>query len=163
MVEVGVFPKSEATLSSKDFVLRAKGEKDDVHSADPALMATQINKKDQSGQDVAITPVMGVEYSTGSDPNDPYYGNGRSNRGLRTTSGVIVSVNDKKKTSKASSGDEKAMTAELSEKSLPEATTAKPVAGYLYFPVSGRAEGLYELEYQSASSTVVIELRAPAD
>lgn len=162
VVEVGVYPKSDTKISPQNFVLRAADETDSVHPADPQVMASQIDEKDQKGTDLDVYPVVGISYSTGPDPSDPYYGNTRRG-GLTTTSGVMVDVKNKKKSPKTSDADRKTMTVELSEKSLPEIAGAKPVGGYLYFPVSAGKSTHYQLEYQTPEGTVVIPLPTPAE
>jgi hypothetical protein len=164
VVEVGLFPKTETKISPKDFVLRANDEKGAICPADPRLIALQINDKDQKGHDVDIYPVVGISYSTGPNPDDPYFGSNRQrNGGVTTTSGVAVAVKDRTKDPKTSDADYKAMIAELSEKSLPENTATKPVAGYLYFPVSAGKNTQYQLEYQAPDGIVVIPLPTPTE
>jgi hypothetical protein len=159
VVEVGVYPRGDTKVSPQDFVLREQNAKDTSAPADPRLLASHINEKDQQGTDVSLHPVAGVSYSTGPSPNDPYYGRG----GWRTESGVIVGVNGRKKDPGTSDADRKAMMAELSEKSLPETTTAKPVAGYLYFRVPADHKADYQLEYQAPAGPVVIPLPRPVE
>ena len=162
VVEVAVYPKSDTKVLPQNFALRPNNEKDSIHPADPQMMASQINEKDQKGHDYDIHPVFGVEYSTG--PNDPYYGTSRQrNGGVTTTSGVMVDMKNKKKDPKTSDADRKAMIAELTEKGLPDVIVSKPTAGYLYFPVSGDKRIHYQLEYQTPNGTVVIPLPVPAE
>ena len=51
---------------------------------------------------------------------------------------------------------------ELEAKCLPETSTAKPVAGYLYFPLRDKKDGdnEYELEYKAQRSWMILPLRA---
>src|SRR5262249_15578138 len=137
--------------------LRVKGEKDVIRPAAPQQMAAQINKKDQSGHDVDIYPTFGVEYQT---VDDPTYG---THKGWNTSTGVAADVHDRQKPPRTSQADEKAMVAELSEKSLPETSTAKPVAGYLYFPVAYDKDAHYELDLQVKNETLTIPLPTPAE
>ena len=53
---------------------------------------------------------------------------------------------------------------ELLAKCLPETSTDKPVAGYLYFPVRDKTEGdhEYELEYRAQRIWMILPLRAGA-
>jgi hypothetical protein len=157
VVEVGVFPKGESKLSVQDFVLRVQGEKDMIRPAEPQVMAAKINQKDQSGHDLVLYPSVGIGYQTG---NDPYSGRGK---GWSTSSGVVGDVQDRKKSPKTAAADEKAMTAELTEKSLPEIKTSKPIAGYLYFPVPTDKQVAYQLEYQGPYGTVTLPLPIPAN
>jgi hypothetical protein len=158
VVEVGFYPKTDSKISPQAFVLREQNAKQAITPADPQLLAARINDKNQKGQDVSIHPVVGVEYSTGPSPYDSY-----DRGGWHTEKGVMVGVNGKKKDPKTSAGDRKAMTAELSEKGLPEITTAAPVAGYLYFPATANRNAHYQLEYQTPNGPVVIPLPTPAD
>jgi hypothetical protein len=163
VVEIAVYPKTETSIAPQNFTLRAADTNDTIHPADPKLMASQINEKDQKGNDIAIYPVTEVTYSTGSAPDDPYYYRNGRNSGLSTSAGVMVDVNSKKKNPKTSAADSKAMTAELSEKSLPAVAATKPVAGYLYFPISADKHLAYQLEYQTPAGTVVLPLPSPAE
>jgi hypothetical protein len=160
VVEVGLYPKDDTKISLKDFGLREQNARVTIAAADPQLLASHINEKDQQGTDVSVHPVAGVSYSTGPAPNEPYYGRGG---GWRTETGVIVGVNGRKKDPKTSDADLKVMAAELSEKGLPEIATAKPVAGYLYFHVPADHKAHYQLEYQSPAGPVAIPLPAPAE
>jgi hypothetical protein len=51
---------------------------------------------------------------------------------------------------------------ELMAKCLPETSTVKPVAGYLFFPVPDKKEGddKYELEYKVQRTWMILPLRA---
>ena len=51
---------------------------------------------------------------------------------------------------------------ELEAKCLPETSTDKPVAGYLYFPVHDKKDGdnEYELEYRAQRTWMILPLRA---
>jgi hypothetical protein len=51
-----------------------------------------------------------------------------------------------------------AMETELSEKGLPEGTTAAPVAGYLYFPLPRNKQAIYQLEYTLNGQKVLLIL-----
>ena len=161
VVEVAVYPKTDTSIAPQSFVLREADSKETIAPADPQRMASAINEKDQKGTDIAIYPVQTVTYATGSAPDDPYYNDGRKTSGVNTSTGVMVDMNSKKKNPKTSAADYQAMTAELSEKSLPGVLTAKPVAGYLYFPVPASKHEPYQLEYQTPTGTLIIPLPAP--
>jgi hypothetical protein len=164
VVEVGMYPKSDTKILPRNFVLRATDEKNPIHPADPQLMASSINDKDQKGHDVDVYPVAGIGYSSGPNPDDPYCGTGRRrNGGVTATSGVMVEMKNRQKDPKTSDADRKAMTAELSEKSLPETAGTKAVVGYLYFPTSVVRGTHYQLEYQTPDGTVVVPLPTPAE
>ena len=51
------------------------------------------------------------------------------------------------------------METELSEKVLPDGATARPIAGYLYFPFPGKKrEGSYDLVYTYQGEKFVLPL-----
>ena len=51
------------------------------------------------------------------------------------------------------------METELTDKSLPEGRTAKPVAGYLYFPFPGKKKDVaYDLEYHCQGERFLLPL-----
>ena len=56
----------------------------------------------------------------------------------------------------------KPMAKEMEAKCLPETSTDKPVAGYLYFPVRDKQDGdnEYELEYKAQRTWMILPLRA---
>jgi hypothetical protein len=56
----------------------------------------------------------------------------------------------------ASDKDRSVMETELSDKGLPEGTTPKAVAGYVYFPVSPKKKGDYQLEYISSDTKIAL-------
>ena len=161
VVEVGVYPKNGFTLSPANFTLRAANSDKPIAPADPKLMASQIDEKDQKGTDVAIYPYETVTYSTGGDPYDPYYG--KTHGGVTTSTGVNVVTKPNRRDPKTRAGDTSAMVAELTEKSLPESEISKPVAGYIYFPVN-QQESTYTLEYKSTDGTTIsIPLPTPTE
>ena len=159
VVEIGVFPKSSTDLGPQQFVLRQRSSGDESAAADPKKMAVTINTNNQKGQDIAVYPAAGIEYSTGSSPDDPYRSDGH--HGITYSKGVMVGVNSKKKDPQTSRLDEQAMVAELSEKSLPPTATTNAVAGYLYFETSVDPNADYELEYRGTTPALVIPLPAP--
>jgi hypothetical protein len=61
-----------------------------------------------------------------------------------------------------SSETPKPVSTELEAKCLPETSTDKPVAGYLYFPVRDKKDGdnEYELEYKAQRTWMILPLRA---
>src|SRR5205809_30252 len=56
----------------------------------------------------------------------------------------------------------KPVATELEAKCLPETSTDKPVAGYLYFPVRDKKDGdnEYELEYKAQRTWMILPLHA---
>lgn len=55
--------------------------------------------------------------------------------------------------------DRKTMELELSEQQFPEQVTAKPVAGYLYFPAPSKKKAVaYELVCQGPAGSMVVPI-----
>jgi len=149
VVEVALYPEQEIEVSRDDFVLRA-GAGQTVRPASPSAIAASIQRSNtprSKDSDITVYPSVGVVYSTGPD----IYG--RRTGGVGTTAGVGVGVGGPggppSRAPGSTDADRRVMQTELEEKSLPTQATAKPVAGYLYFPVTttkGKSV-VYELEY----------------
>lgn len=159
VLEVGAFPKSEVVLSPQDFLLVIREQKDEIRAADPDTMAGQLAKEEAKGnKDVSVSPVVGVTYGSGSDPYGPYYGG----RGWGTSAGVAVQHGSGgQRDPKTIEADRKTMATELKDKQLPDGSTAKPVAGYVYFPVPDDPKVTLALEYRGPAGNFTIPL-APA-
>jgi hypothetical protein len=59
--------------------------------------------------------------------------------------------------------DRKTMETELRDKSLPQGEAAKPVSGYLYFPVSTNKKVQYELVYSGNGQEIRLQLPMPKE
>ncbi len=152
VVEVQVFPaKGEVTVNTANFFLTAENTKLMLRPAEPKTVAAVLQKP--TGRDVTLYPTAEVGYQSGPD----IYG--RRQSGVTTGVGMGVGISDKEKKSDA---DRKVMETELSDKSLPSGATAKPVAGYLYFPVSTAKRAAYTLHYEEGESKLAIQLSQPA-
>ena len=163
VVEIGVYPKAGFKLSPADFTLHASNTDKPISPADPHAMAFKINEKDEQSTDIAVYPYEGITYTTGYDQYDRDYGTSRHG-GVSTTTGVAVEMKPNKRDPKTSAADTKAMIAELTEKSLPDAEIRTPVAGYLYFSVNNDKPVSYQLEYRTSDGTnVLIPLPKPTE
>jgi hypothetical protein len=158
VVEIGAFPKGAVLIAPQDFVLRVAGTNQLIRHASPQTIAEVLHKNPPSSRDVTVYPTVGVGYSTaGRDP----WGNGGGG-GWTTSAGVGVGIGSTQKG--GTDADKPVMETELREKSLPAGETDKPVAGYLYFPVSTTKKVTYELQYSADGQAVVrIPLKAPAE
>lgn len=156
VLEVGAFPKSEVLLSPQDFLLVVREQKDEIRAANPDTIAGQLAKEEAKGnKDVSVSPVVGVTYGSGSDPYGPSYGG----RGWGTTTGVAVQRGGGgQRDPKTIEADRKTMAAELKDKQLPDGSTAKPVAGYVYFPVPDNPKVTLALEYRGPAGNFTIPL-----
>lgn len=136
VVEVAVYPAQDRAVkvSEEQFLLREDGSRDYARAAKPAEAAGALQRKNakrgNSGRDVTLYPTVGVGYSTG----DPYYGR---RGGWNTSVGVGVGVGPSDAPA-SSEADRDVMETELTDKGVPTGEFDKPVAGYLYFPLSIR-------------------------
>ncbi len=148
VVEIGVFPKrSSFQLDPDNFSVAIEGTKTVFRAASPQAIAAVLQKP--GGRDVTLYPAANIGYESGHD----IYGQPRG--GLTTGVGVGVGVDPKPQRSDA---DRKVIETELRDKSLPSGSFDKPVAGYLYFPVSGDRNGKYILEYSDGSASLNLPL-----
>ncbi len=159
VIEVGIFPgQSGVDLRRDDFLLRAtdKNGANVLRPASPQTVAGVLQKKNKQasgGRDIDIHPQVGVGYSTAT--RDPY-GN-RYPGGWDTQVGVGVGVGGNNPTPPASTdADRRTMEAELRDKLLPEGEQAKPVAGYLYFPIASKEKVTYQLEYKAPDGSRIV-------
>jgi len=169
VVEVAVYPQKDAiAVAPSDFVLRIG--KDDqralVRATTPRAIAASLHRKNtpqQRDSDVTVYPSVGIGYESGPGYYDPATGTRRGG-GVRTSVGVGVGVGGQTTPPPAStSADRHTMEQELSEKSLPDGSTAKAVAGYLYFPrpAAKSKDATLELSYNGDAGTLTLELPPP--
>lgn len=158
VVEVGIYPEArQIDASYYDFGLKIGDRFAHADSpADAALPWAEKAPKAEDPNKVHVTQEAGVVYTKS---NDPYYGR-RS--GVGTYEGTSVSnVSPPNAPPTSSSGpDRHAVEQKMRDKALPEGTTAKPVAGYLYFPVYGKHKktDALELEYSKESAELNLVL-----
>ena len=149
VVEVTIQPSGVVSVdvAPSDFTLRITGTSSSARPANPRAVAANLQKGPASSPSpVDIYPSVGVGYESGPRQYDPVTGRTRGG-GVYTSAGVGVGVGGGDRPA-STDQDRKTMDLELSEKSLPEGVTSKPVAGYLYFPlVAKKKNAVYELEY----------------
>ncbi len=146
VVEVGMYPAGvPVNVTRSDFTLRVKGTTTVLRPASPETIAAILQKRPSSEREVTLYPAGGVIFGGG---------------GTGTSVGMGVGIGSKP-TNGTSDADRKTMETELRDKSLPEGKIEKPVAGYLYFPVSTKENAAYELEYGTGEQTWAISLSAP--
>ncbi len=145
VIEVAIYPKDGKTLdiSTLDFALHGDGRM--IRPVDPRTIANVHHRKaNKRRDDIALYPTVGM--TTGS------WGTG---------AGVGVGVGRGGYPGPASSPrDRDVMEMELGDKALEDVSTAKPVAGFLYFPVGKKRADTYQLEYQTTGSTVKLPISA---
>jgi hypothetical protein len=151
VVEIAVYPKQgEFELDPADFTLRIENSKTVVHAASAQTASAGAAKP--GGRDVTLYPVATIGYESGRD----IYGQRQS--GVTTGAGIGVGLDPKQP---RSDGDRRVMETELKDKSLPSGKFEKPVAGYLYFPLSGAKKVKYILEYRDAHGSATLALPEP--
>ena len=170
VVEVAVYPEKDAVaVAPSDFVLRVGKDEQRtlVRAATPRAIAASLHRKStpqQRDSDVTVYPSVGIGYESGPGYYDPATGQRRGG-GVRTSVGVGVGVGGGPAAlpPASTSADRHTMEQELAEKSLPDGATAKPVAGYLYFPrpAAKSKDATLELSYNGDAGTLTLELPPP--
>jgi hypothetical protein len=154
VVEIGFYPADSKTISLKqsDFVLRTSDGNDQASPASPETIASILQKRPESSNDVTLYPTANVGYVSYPDYN------GRRVSGPVYGAGMGVGVD--KSTSAATTGsDRQTMETELLDKELKDAEVSKPVAGYLYFPIATKQKAEYRLEYQGTDAVTSLLLK----
>jgi hypothetical protein len=154
VVEIGFYPADSKTISLKqsDFVLRTSDGNDQASPASPETIASILQKRPESSNDVTLYPTANVGYVSYPDYN------GRRVSGPVYGAGMGVGVD--KSTSAATTGsDRQTMETELLDKELKDAEVSKPVAGYLYFPIVTKQKAEYQLEYQGTDAVTSLPLK----
>jgi len=154
VVEIGFYPADSKIISLKqsDFVLRTSDGNDQASPASPETIASILQKRPESSNDVTLYPTANVGYVSYPDYN------GRRVSGPVYGAGMGVGVD--KSTSAATTGsDRQTMETELLDKELKDAEVSKPVAGYLYFPIATKQKAEYQLEYQGTDAVTSLPLK----
>lgn len=150
VVEIGLYPVNGKTIDLKqdDFALRTADDKDEVSPASPEEIASILQKRPQGGHDVTLYPEAHVGYESfpiydGTSVHQaggPVYG---ASVGVGVGQSAPVATTD---------SDRKTMETELRDKQLKDGDVSKPVAGYLYFPISTKDKVQYQLAYKGADA-----------
>ncbi|HYP08836.1 MAG TPA: hypothetical protein VER03_21565 [Bryobacteraceae bacterium] len=147
VLEVAVYPQNGANfdITPLDFGLRLDGRL--IRPADPRTIAAQNQKRGRArSKDVLLYPTVGV--STGS-------------WGAGTNVGLGVGMGGGAPGPASTDQDRRVMQSELEDRALMDRTSAKPVAGYLYFPVGDAKSSNAELIYQYDGGEVKLPLILP--
>jgi|SRR5579863_4218725 len=155
VVEVAVYPHADKSsdVSLNDFVLQVKSAETAAKPSSAKVIAASLQKKARDERDVNVSPTVGVGYGTAYDP---VYG--PTGSGVYSTAVVGVSRTPRGMQPGSTEKDRAAMETELSEKGLPEGSTAAPVAGYLYFTLPRDKKASYQLEYLTGGQKIVLAL-----
>jgi hypothetical protein len=157
VVEIGFYPADTKTISLKpyDFVLRTADGKNLASPASPRTIASIYQKRPDSSSDVTLYPTANVGYV--SYPS--YDGSGRRVSGVVYGAGMGVGV-DKNPSAATTDSDRQTMETELRDKELQDAEVSRPVAGYLYFPITTKQKVEYQLEYRGTDAVASLPLKA---
>jgi hypothetical protein len=160
VVEVAVFPGTGGSvdISRAAFAIRAAGSDSASRPLNPRSVALTAQRRSGEGREVAVYPQVGIGYESGRT-YDPVTGQERRGGGVYTSTGVGVGVGPRG--SAQTEKDREVMELELTEKSLPEGSTQRPVAGYLYFPFSEKKKSdTYQLECTLGGVKSVLTLKS---
>ncbi len=152
VVEVGFYPADGKILDLQrsNFALVTADNKSSVTPATPEEIASILQKRPASSRDVTLYPEAHVGYES----YPVYTGNGNTKQVGGPVVGVGTGVGVGKNTSPATTdSDRKTMETELSDKELKSGDVSSPVAGYLYFPVTGKEKVSYQLQYRGEAAT----------
>jgi len=157
VVEVALYPKdgSTATVQHIDFSMKVGSET--VRAAAPDAIVHQKQQasapRPSSPSDINVYPTAGVGYESGP------YGRG----GVYHEEGVAVTGGGwggaRPPAYPTNYPPDPYASQELIDKALPEGAMSKPVAGYLYFPVSGKKKATYDLEYYAPDGKIQLMLK----
>jgi hypothetical protein len=159
VVEVAVYPLNGQTVIIDSFDFGLKFGADEVsHPRTPAEIASMWGEKNapQPPSKVNVTGETGIAYGTGTDPVT-----GRPQHGVSTYNGVAVG-SGQPGPPPPPPGDPRAVEAQVGARALPEGPAARPVAGYLYFPLISKKDKKAAMELQYLKDGVLVSLPFPA-
>jgi len=159
IVEVAVYPLNGQTVIIDSFDFGLKFGADEVsHPRTPAEIASMWGEKNapQPPSKVSVTGETGIAYGTGTDP-----ATGRQQHGVATYSGVAVG-SGQPSPPPPPPGDPRAVEAQVGARALPEGPAARPVAGYLYFPLISKKDKKAAMELQYLKDGVLVSMPFPA-
>ncbi len=151
VVEVGFYPAqgNAIDVERSNFTLVSAEGKSAITPATPKEIASILQKQPKTSRDVTLYPTANVGYESW-----PVYDGTSVKRAGGPVYGAGMGVGVGTSTSPATTdSDRKTMETELSDKELKQGDISQPVAGYLYFPVSGKQKANYQLQYRGADTT----------
>ena len=161
VVEVAVYPQDGSTVlvDAFDFALKL-GPDLLSHPRTPQEIASIWDEKNapQPRHKVDVVTETGVVYTSG---NDPVYGRSRG-WGTYTGVGVATGGQGGPPPPPPSSVDPRAVQARVWAKALPEGPTARPVAGYIYFPIYSKKSKNAPLGLQYLKDGAPVDLPFPS-
>jgi hypothetical protein len=156
VVEISFYPSAGKIIDLQKgaFSLHASDGKDYVTPAGPEEIASILQKRPSGGRDVTLYPQANIGYES-----YPVYDGTRVRQAGGPVYGAGMGVGIGPSTSAATTdSDRHTMETELRDKQLKNGDTAKPVAGYLYFPLATKDKVTYELRYRDGNSISILRL-----
>lgn len=158
VVEVAVYPKKDEPLnvSRDNFKLIVEGTDTPVRPQSAGVISAKLEKaEDSSGVTNSTSADIGYHSGTYTDPVT-----GQPVRVHTVTRSVETGTGAGPRVPAADAErDRQVIEGELSEKGLPEAKTAMPVSGYLYFSLrKQKKDTKYRLEYLVNGETLSLQL-----
>jgi hypothetical protein len=161
VVEIAVYPDRDVEVAARDFLLKVGDDGGTVRPAAPATIAGRLHRRNDPKPPKIPERVQVHGSETIGVASGPY------GRGVYTESRVGVGVGDPgasapppPQSSKGKDSDSLSVQVDLENQALPEGRFSKPVAGYLYFPVTLKKSQGVELTWYGADGQV--RLRLPA-
>jgi predicted Rdx family selenoprotein len=164
VVEVAVYPakNGRVNISLDDFTLRERGKDTGVQPARADVLAARLQVPPDRDPRAGVSTESRVGYERGTtvDPRTGLPTKGTSVYESQTVSvGVPIGGGKPQSPEAASESDRRALESGLKERMLPETSTTEPVAGYLYFTVTTKPKGGYELVYTVNEKKIVLPLK----
>ena len=161
VVEVAVYPEKGKSIdvSRSAFAIRAEGSHKASKPLHPGAAAQTAERRSGEGLDTDGYQQVGIGYERGR-VYDPATGQERKESSVYTSTGAGIGVGTKGGPARTER-EREAMELELTKKGLPEGTVSRPVAGYLYFPVSEKKKSdIYHLECALGGVKTVLALKS---
>lgn len=168
VAEVAIFPRDGRTVKvdEREFTLREPDEKRASLPMDAKEVAGTVHRMaTKPKRNVTLYPAVGVSVSRGGtmypgpvDPNDPMSPNRRNGRGVGSSVGVGVEIENDHQTG-GRPEDRDVMERELADYALGKGEFNEPVAGMLFFPM-GRMKPVTRkiLEYRDPAKPLTAEV-----
>ena len=160
VVEVAVYPEKGKSIdvSRSAFAIRAEGSHKASKPLHPGAAAQTAERPSGEGLETDVYQQVGIGYEN-RRVSDPATGQERKESGVYTSTGAGVGIGTRGGPARTER-DREMMELELAKKGLPEGNVSRPVAGYLYFPISEKKKSdLYHLECTLGGVKTVLTLK----
>jgi len=160
VVEVAVYPEKGKSIdvSRSAFAIRLAGSDKASKPLHPVAAAQTAERRSGEGLETDVYQQVGIGYERGR-VSDPATGKERKESAVYTSTGTGVGIGTRGGPARTER-DREVMERELTGKGLPEGTVSRPVAGYLYFPISEKKKSdSYQLECTLGGVKTVLTLK----